>query len=252
MVAQYTTDANLAARQRLWQVSRREPDVPLFPWVLALADVHPGERVVEVGCGNGRYLGLLPGAVGVDLSPGMLHAARAHAPSAPLACGDAPRLPLATAAFDVVLAPHMLYHVPDRVAAARELRRITRPGGRCIAVTNGETNHAQMVQLVEDVVGRSWSWIRSAVAGFSLENGAEQLRVGFESVERVDTPKATTHVTDAEALEAYLLSMGDLYEASSGASWSEVAAECGRRAAAIIERDGSFPIDGSVGAFVCR
>ncbi len=52
------------------------------------------------------------------------------APPAGLTVADAARLPLADGVADVTLAAHMLYHVPDRRAAAAELRRVTRPGGR--------------------------------------------------------------------------------------------------------------------------
>jgi SAM-dependent methyltransferase len=69
---QYATDCNLAARQRLWSTSRREPSFDLFAWVIDVA--------------------------GID---------------------------------------SMLYHVPDVRAAAREIRRVLRPDGLFVAVTNG-------------------------------------------------------------------------------------------------------------------
>ena len=56
---QYATDVNLAARQRLWAISRREPDFDLFTWVLQWVE---GDRVLDVGCGNGAYLALIDGA----------------------------------------------------------------------------------------------------------------------------------------------------------------------------------------------
>ncbi|HUF34067.1 MAG TPA: hypothetical protein VMN58_12755 [Acidimicrobiales bacterium] len=53
---QYATEGNLAARQRLWATSRRDPPFELIPWVLDLAGLMPGSslEVVDVGCGNGR------------------------------------------------------------------------------------------------------------------------------------------------------------------------------------------------------
>lgn len=110
------------------------PAFSLFPWVLDLASVHDGDRVLEVGCGNGGYLALVE-AIGMDISVGMLHAARDRT-SAALICGDAQRLPFQNESFDVVLAPHMLYHVADRRAAIQELRRVLKRSGTCVAVTN--------------------------------------------------------------------------------------------------------------------
>ena len=66
-------------------------------------------------------------------SAGMLRAVRYPA----LFCADVAALPLRDGSFDVVLAAHMLYHVPDRRAAVSELRRVLVPAGVCIAVTNG-------------------------------------------------------------------------------------------------------------------
>jgi len=249
---QYSTDAKLSARQRLWGISRREPAFALYPWVLELAGLHGRERVLEVGCGNGEYLALLK-AIGMDISLGMLAAARRRT-DGPLVCGNVESLPFTDSAFDVVLAPHMLYHVQDRQAAVRELRRVLRITGTCVAVTNGESNHREMVELVENVVGHGWRWRRLATAGFSLENGAAQLQVGFEMVERVDCPASAVLVTDVDALAGYLNSVGDLYESeiASWMAWDDVVAEARRRAALIIEADGAFRISTSIGAFVCR
>src|SRR5437870_10163056 len=85
------------------------------------------ESVLDVGCGNGRYLGALLGRghrgrlCGADLSPGMLRSARANVGAAPLLVVDAQALPFGDDSFDVTLAMHMLYHVPDRSVAIAEL-----------------------------------------------------------------------------------------------------------------------------------
>lgn len=51
-------------------------------------------------------------------------------------------------AVDVALAIHMLYHVPSRKAAVRELRRVVAAGGMCIAVTNGSRHTRSLRALL--------------------------------------------------------------------------------------------------------
>ena len=184
--AQYADDRNLAARQRLWQ--QQDPPFDITGWVLDLADVGPGTSVLEVGCGNGRYLRALRdrGArvLGGDLSPGILRSA-GH----PMLVGaDVTALPVRDDAFSVVLACHLLDLVPDRATAIGELGRVLAPGGRCVAVTNGAQHIRALRDLVEQAVGRSNpGWRQRVSAGaFTAENGAGQLAAAFGAVTRVD------------------------------------------------------------------
>lgn len=86
---QYRTDANLAARQSLYRWQRPRLDLP--PLVLDLAGLRGSETITDVGCANGAYLADLARrghqgpVLGMDLSPGMLNAARSRAPAALLA-----------------------------------------------------------------------------------------------------------------------------------------------------------------------
>jgi SAM-dependent methyltransferase len=149
---QYRTDANLAARQSIYACQYPPLDLP--PRVLGLAALHGDETVTDVGCGNGAYLAELARlghagpVLGVDLSAGMLRAARTRAPRAGLAAGDAAALPLRDDASGLTLAAHMLYHVPEPSAAVRELRRITRPGGKVLVVLNGEDHLRELRDLI--------------------------------------------------------------------------------------------------------
>ena len=56
---QYADDRNLYARQRLWQ--HQVPFFNVVGWVLGLAGLAPGMRVLDAGCGNGAYLRALAG-----------------------------------------------------------------------------------------------------------------------------------------------------------------------------------------------
>jgi len=146
---QYKTDANLAARQSIY--AYQQPRVDLPARVVDLARPGPSDTIADVGCGNGMYLAELarrglPGRVlGVDLSLGMLTAARRRlAAGVALAVGDATALPLRDRAADLTIAAHMLYHVPEPADGLRELRRVTRPGGRVVIVLNGASHLRQL------------------------------------------------------------------------------------------------------------
>jgi|Deesub1362B_J571_1020462.scaffolds.fasta_scaffold00760_14 SAM-dependent methyltransferase len=96
--------------------------------------VHPGQKVLDVGCGEG-VLSLLmaqKGAIvtGVDLSLPNVKAARCKADEAklPIVFGvaDAENLPFGDDSFDVVVSSHILEHLPNLVQGLRELYRVTR------------------------------------------------------------------------------------------------------------------------------
>jgi SAM-dependent methyltransferase len=113
---------------------------------LARLEVGPGQLLLDAGCGEGRHCfgALERGArvVGLDLDRDSLRRAagalrfRARELGAlgAMLCGDAFHLPFADASFDRVICAEVMEHVHDYRAAARELARVVRPGGR-VAVT---------------------------------------------------------------------------------------------------------------------
>lgn len=95
-----------------------------------------GAHVLDLGCGPGRCLEALAQAglraVGGDLSPRMVQAARARHASVTLLSADA--LPLRSGSFDGVVCTNSFHHYPDPGAALREIRRVLRPGGRLVLI----------------------------------------------------------------------------------------------------------------------
>jgi SAM-dependent methyltransferase len=253
---QYATDSNLRARQRLWE---QRPPFDIVAWVL---DVVAGlgsataERVLDVGCGNGMYLSELRRrgvhAVGRDLSPGMLAAAALHPH---LVNADVTRLPFASSCFEVVLAPHMLYHVADRPMAAAEMRSVLRAGGRCVVVTNGQHHMRSLRELVETAVRVAtpgWQMRNPSTHAFSLRNGKAQLQDAFEHVECVQPADvAPVKLLDAAVAADYVASVADHYEHETSRPWRDIVGDVRTAVQHEIDTNGAFVVRGETGAFIC-
>jgi SAM-dependent methyltransferase len=119
-----------------------EPDIraawrSLLLWVLPPTPA----RVADLGCGTASWALLLAEAGyavnGVDFSPEMVRAARAKVfgrPEVTITEGDAGTPPLSPGAYDAVLCRHVLWALPEPVAALRRWVDLLRPGGRLVLV----------------------------------------------------------------------------------------------------------------------
>lgn len=100
------------------------------------AELDGARRVLDLGCGNGAYLAELTAresietAVGADLSPEMLAAARRRLGTrVELVQANATALPFHPGSFDLVLMSHVLQLVPDLDACTAEVARVLAHGG---------------------------------------------------------------------------------------------------------------------------
>jgi SAM-dependent methyltransferase len=253
LAGQYADDRNLRARQRFWQ--HQEPYFDIVGWVLDLAGVTPGMTVLDAGCGNGAYLRAMAArrvrAAGCDLSAGMLRSAGHRA----LLRADVAALPTRDGAFSAVLAVHMLYHVPDRDRAVRELRRVLAPGGACVAVTNGARHTRALRALVERAVGATapgWQ-MTPATSGFTAENAAAQLQAAFRSVACLRPPvQPPVVIRDAMVAADYVASLATHYQDQVARPWHDVVADVRQQVQAIIDANGAFITHGDTAAFLCR
>ncbi|MFD4263380.1 class I SAM-dependent methyltransferase [Streptomyces sp. NPDC058534] len=204
----YSSDRDLAARQSLYQWQTPRYDLPGIV-VGQLSNVRG--RVVDVGCGNGKFIQRLRqdrpdlDLLGMDVAPGILAGV-----TGPVAVADATRLPLATGSVDAALALHMLYHVPDIGQAVKELARVVTRDGLVIASTNSDQDKAELDDLWQraagDVLGIGRGPKRiSLSARFSLEKAPAFLGEEFSRVETTELPGTIT-VRDPEPVIAHMAS----------------------------------------------
>ena len=151
---------------RMSDVYVREIDrrfIAVVDGVIRRGELHPGDRVLDVGTGTGsvalRSAGLVAPdghVIGVDISPAMLALAKRRAEAAGVAGvtfreGGAEAIPADAASFDVVLASLSLMFVIDRARAAREIARVLKPEGRFVASVWARAPECDIIRFQETV-----------------------------------------------------------------------------------------------------
>jgi len=104
--------------------------------VVAAVAAKSGERVLDLAAGTGTssqpFADVGAMVVPCDFSLGMLQVGKQHKPDLPFTAGDGTRLPFGDDVFDAVTISFGLRNIVDPVAGLREMRRVTRPGGRLV------------------------------------------------------------------------------------------------------------------------
>ena len=130
-------DTIYSNRTRVWENQGRTPE--FIRYFSALLERHPGERMLEIGCGEGFLLASVKKSekFAVDLSLEALRRARAKG-NANFSLSIAERLPFPDGHFDLVTSVGVMEHFLDIGELLREVRRILKPGGHYVTLTHVE------------------------------------------------------------------------------------------------------------------
>ncbi|MEM8534587.1 MAG: class I SAM-dependent methyltransferase [Chloroflexota bacterium] len=263
----YADSKNLHARVSIYHY--RDSHTDFVDWALSHINWPKSPHVLDVGCGYGQYLkkvcqqtGNDIFLTGVDLSSGMVQDLSQqwdrHTPLPHLGIADVQHLPFSDNSYDIVLAMHMLYHVPDIEQAIVELHRILRPGGTVLVSTNGQNHCGEIEAIFCEALRNSTGdmgitrFFPRVSRRFALENGATLLRTAFRHVEQ----QSITDLLQIPAVTPVLMyadSIRPTIEKTlpDEVTWEEIVQEATQLIQEQIIQHGVFKVQTHTGVFLC-
>jgi SAM-dependent methyltransferase len=258
---EYADDSLLDVRYRTHQLYTLDP-VDFGRWTLERLAWQGDERVLDVGCGPGDLLRGMADArigwralVGFDLSAGMAAQAmdRAQGREVRFLAADAQSVPFPDETFDVVMARHMLYHVPDIDRAVSQAARVLRPHGRILVTTNSAHTMPEYQALMEGAARRFPGMERQEriTDRFSLENASDFLEPYFHAL-KAYILRGTLRFPSAQPLLDYFASHRSMTmrDDHTDSDWEAVLGFVRIEAESVIADAGHFDVSKITGALV--
>ncbi len=250
---EYADDSHLRVRQRTHQSYTVDP-VDFGRWTLERLAWQGDECVLDVGCGPGDLLRQMAhrhqgwrALVGLDLSAGMVAQAaqRSEGQAARFLVADAQTVPFADETFDVVMARHMLYHVPDIDRAVCESARVLCRHGRILVTTNSAHTMPEFQALVEGAACR-FAGVeppRRIRDRFTLENAPGFLKPYFAGVQ-AHILRGTLRFPSSQPLVDYFASQRSvsMSDDHTDGEWDAVLDYVGTEVESVIAHRGHFDI----------
>ncbi len=257
----YQTDEFLRVREETHD-KYTVPKIDFARWALQTINWTGDEAVLDLGTGVGTYYSRI-----VSMTPDVKYYANdlSHqllvnhpADTQTLSLSDAMKLPYATNSFDVVMANHMLYHVPNLDDALKEIKRVLKPDGKLLTATNSIHTMPELQVLMRRAIVLLTRYGATQVRPpalpsdtFALENGTRILAAHFFAVVRHDLPGQLVF-RDIEPAMAYLESMRDLRQDSlpEDVAWEDMMLIMRQQITQLIKHLGKLEINKVTGALI--
>ncbi len=216
LVEQYQNGKNIAARISLHSRFSQNPQ-SWFSWIFENFHLEEGQRVLEIGCGNGALwkenADRIPKNVSVlltDISSGMLDDSKENVEGAnrttfSYEIMDCHQIQKENASFDLVAANFVLFYLRDIRQALSEIQRVLGEKGRFVCATYGRKHMQEVEQMVQEFNPKVHLSPVSLYENFGLENGKVLLEQHFEQVTMIEYPDVL-RVTEAQPLVDYIMS----------------------------------------------
>ncbi len=210
---QFSNDKNLAMRIEFYKKYSTNK-YKFSDWLFNQYDFKENISILELGCGNGSHwegrIDKLPTGCKLtlsDFSEGMLNLVKekySFYDNVSFKKIDIQEIPFKENSFDVIIANHMLFHVPDLNKALLEVKRVLKEGGHFYAATDGNGGMRPFLhKAIKQFEPKSEAFTEQLP--FNLQNGSEILNKYFTSVERFDFEN-TLAVTNTDDLMNWLKS----------------------------------------------
>ncbi len=222
-------------------------------WIFDQYNLESGFKVLELGCGTGNVWNgrdkRIPEDIEIiltDFSALMLEKIQdllKNNSTFSFKQVDIQDIPFDDETFDIVIANHMLYHVPDIEKAICEVNRVLKPNGMFYASTTGEnTMHELQLIYKEFSLSHNVNFSYANKISFTLENGKPLLEKYFKNIDikqYIDSFK----ITSVDDLMEYIKSYNDVPENCNEEFYLLLKSK--------FSEDGIFNVRKEQGLFIC-
>ncbi len=259
---QYSNSSKFNARIQLHAKSSTNK----YPWPLWVFDQFEkkaNQKILELGCGTGMLWQVngtrIPEDWEIfisDFSEGMLNKTQENLEKVNAnfhyQVMNAENIQFPDKFFDIVIANHMLYHVPNMYQALSKISRVLKKEGALYASTIGQSNMGEMKKILFDFL-QNHSYeeaLGSVEEKFSLDNGQELLKRCFDDI-RIVRYENSLKITEPHLLVDYILSCNGLKEGVEVLAENRVQ-EFRNHIENIIKINGQILISIESGLFICK